>query len=83
MPLNKTVTYAQILESQGFKQEALDIYAILLEKHPDDIEIKESIDRLEKKRKHFQGVNQKRKDHFIHMESDEAFEEFEKWLGAL
>ena len=51
MPLTKTKTYARILETQGFKQEALEIYEELL-KENEDSEILEAIQRL-KKRKFF------------------------------
>ena len=47
MPLTKTKTYAAILETQGFKQEALEIYEELL-KENEDSEILEAIQRLKK-----------------------------------
>ncbi len=54
MPLTKT--YAQILQSQGFKQEALGIYKKLLRLNPNDEELKKSIKRLQERKK-FEGVN--------------------------
>ena len=54
MPLTKT--YARILESQGFKQDALEIYKKLLKKDPNDKELIKNIQRINK-RKTFEGVN--------------------------
>ena len=77
MPLTKT--YAKILESQGFKREALEIYEKLLKKHPNDIELKEAIERL-KKRKKFKGVNILRLKEFDKIDQKNRYE-FEKWLS--
>ncbi|EDM23928.1 tetratricopeptide repeat protein [Caminibacter mediatlanticus TB-2] len=77
MPLTKT--YAKILESQGFKNEALEIYNKLLKKYPDDEEIIESIKRL-KKRKKFEGVNIIKLKEFNKINQKNRYE-FEKWLS--
>ncbi len=77
MHLNKT--YALILESQGFKTEALEIYEKLLKKYPDDKEIVESIKRL-KTRKKFDGVNIIRLNEFNKINQKNRYI-FEKWLS--
>ncbi len=77
MPLTKT--YAKILESQGFKREALEIYKKLLKKYPGDTELKEAIERL-KKRKKFKGVNVLRLKEFENINQKNRYE-FEKWLS--
>jgi len=80
MPLTKTKTYARILETQGFKQEALRIYEELL-KENEDSEILEAIQRL-KKRKFFEGVNVLKLKEFNELNQLNRFE-FEKWLSEI
>jgi hypothetical protein len=80
MPLTKTKTYARILETQGFKQEALEIYEELL-KENEDSEILEAIQRL-KKRKFFEGVNVLKLKEFNELNQLNRFE-FEKWLSEI
>ncbi len=77
MPLSKR--YALILESQGFKKEALSVYKKLLKKHPDDEEIIESIKRLELRGK-FKGVNILKLKEFDNINQKNRYE-FEKWLS--
>jgi tetratricopeptide (TPR) repeat protein len=77
MPLTKT--YAKILESQGFKREALEIYEKLLKKYPNDKELQESIERL-KKRKKFKGVNIIKLKEFDNINQKNRYN-FEKWLS--
>jgi len=79
MPLTKT--YARILESQGFKKEALEIYQKLLEKNPDDKELKENIQRLQKRRK-FENVNVLKLKEFDNIDENNKFQ-FEKWLKEI
>ena len=80
MPLTKTKTYAAILETQGFKQEALEIYEELL-KENEDSEILEAIQRL-KKRKFFEGVNVLKLKEFNELNQLNRLE-FEKWLSEI
>ena len=77
MPLTKT--YAKILESQGFKREALEIYEKLLKKYPEEKELQESIERL-KKRKKFKGVNIVKLKEFDNINQKNRYN-FEKWLS--
>ena len=79
MPLTKT--YALILESQGFKEEALSIYQKLLEKFPNDKEIIESINRLTKRKK-FKDVNILKLKEFENIDENSRFE-FEKYLKEI
>ncbi|ACM92902.1 conserved hypothetical protein [Nautilia profundicola AmH] len=80
MPLTKTKTYARILETQGFKQEALEIYEELL-KETEDPEIVEAIERL-KKRKFFEGVNVLKLKEFNDINQLNRYD-FEKWLSEI
>jgi hypothetical protein len=79
MPLTKT--YAKILESQGFKSEALDIYKKLLKKYPNDKELKEAIRRLQTRKK-FKGVNILKLKEFDNINQKNRYN-FEKWLSEL
>jgi len=79
MPLTKT--YARILESQGFKNEALDIYKKLLNINPDDKELIETIQRLSKRRK-FNGVNVLKLKEFDEINQKNRYK-FEKWLSEM
>ena len=79
MPLSKT--YAEILVSQGFKSEAIEIYEKLLKKYPNDKEIIEALNRL-KKRKKFKGVNVLKLKEFDEINQKNRYE-FEEWLKEL
>ena len=79
MPLSKT--YAEILASQGFKSEAIEVYEKLLLKNPNDKEIIEALNRL-KKRKKFKGVNILKLKEFNEINQKNRYE-FEKWLKEL
>ena len=79
MQLNKL--YAEILISQGFKSEAIEIYKKLLEKNPNDEEIKKSLNSL-LKRKKFKGTNILKLKEFDNINQKNRFE-FEKWLKEL
>jgi len=79
MPLTKT--YAKILESQGFKSEALGIYKKLLKKYPNDKELIEAVKRLQQRKK-FKGVNVLKLKEFDQINQKNRYE-FEKWLSEL
>ena len=79
--LIKTKIYAKLLESQGFKEEALKIYRLLLKENKNDKEIIETIKRL-KTRKKFNGVNIVKLKKFNEI-NDENRYEFEKWLSKI
>ena len=77
----KTKLYALILESQGFKKEALEIYQYLLKKSPNDKEILNSIKRLTKKRK-ITNINLLKLKEFENINASNRFE-FEAWLKEI
>ncbi len=79
MPLSKT--YAEILLSQGFKDEAIEVYEKLLLKNPDDKEIKKALEML-KKRKKFKDVNVLKLKEFDNITQENRYE-FENWLKEL
>ena len=79
MPLSKT--YAEILLSQGFKDEALEVYQKLLKKNPNDKEIIEAIKRL-KTRKTFDGINVLKLKEFENINQKNRYK-FEEWLKEL
>jgi len=79
--LIKTKIYAKILESQGFKEEALKIYEQLLKENENDKEIIEAIERL-KTRQKFDEVNIVKLKEFNEI-NDENRYEFEKWLSKI
>ncbi|HIQ50703.1 MAG TPA: tetratricopeptide repeat-containing protein [Nautiliaceae bacterium] len=79
--LIKTKTYAKILESQGFKEEALKIYELLLKENKNNKEIIEAIQRL-KTRKKFDGVNIIKLKEFNEINEEKRYE-FEKWLSEI
>jgi len=75
--------YAQILQSQGFTKEALEIYENLLKQNPNDKNLQETINSLKNSRKKFKGVDIKKRDFFIKMKSKKDFKKFEEWLAKL
>ena len=79
MQLNKL--YAEILISQGFKNEAIEIYQKMLEKNPNDKEIKEALKRL-LKRKKFDGINVLKLKEFDNINQKNRYQ-FEEWLKEL
>jgi hypothetical protein len=78
--MQQNKTYASILESQGFFKEAFVIYKKLLQKNPNDMEIKKALKRLKKYRVTFDNVDVNMKNFFISMQTDEDFRKFEEWL---
>ena len=75
-----TVTLATIYESQGLKDEALDVYKNILKKDPNNAEAKVAIRRLSGVRKKLLRVNSQMKEFFVKMDTDVEFKEFERWL---
>jgi len=78
--MQQNKTYAEILESQGFFEEAFAIYKNLLQTNPNDKDIKQALKRLKKYRSKFDGVNEKMRDFFITMQYDNEYRKFEEWL---
>lgn len=75
-----TITLASVFELQGHKEEALEIYKNILKKNPNSQEAKVGIRRLSGARKKFVGVDEKMKQFFIQMDSEDEFRDFERWL---
>jgi outer membrane protein assembly factor BamD (BamD/ComL family) len=75
-----SLTYARILESQGFVTEAFEVYKNLLSHYPNNTEIKNALKRLKKLRGRFGGVNVRMRNFFIQMDTEAQFMEFENWL---
>ena len=78
--LQDKINLAIKFEIQGQSQKALDIYKELLKENPENDEIKDAIKRIAGFRKKFLGVNEKSKEFFINMKTDEEFKKFERWL---
>ena len=78
----KTLTLANIHESQGYKDEAIKIYEDILAKDPENEAALLGLQRLRKNRRTFEGVNQKKKYFFARMSKKEQYRQFERWLGA-
>ena len=72
--------YALLLQSQGFKNEALQIYNNLLLKNPDDLELKREIKNLTTK-KYFKVSNPIKLKEFEEINQKNRYE-FEKWLSG-
>jgi hypothetical protein len=76
----KTLTMASLLEFQGHKQDALEMYKDILRNDTKNKEALSAIRRLSGIHKKYKGVNTLMKDKFVKMQSDEEFLEFERWL---
>jgi len=74
----QTKTYALVLESQGFKKEALEIYKKLIKSNPKDTELKENIKRLQTRKK-FEGVNILKLEEFNKITKENRYD-FENYL---
>jgi len=77
----KTLTLASIHASQGYKDEAIKIYKDILKEDPHNEAALLALQRLEKNRRTFTGVNQKKKYFFSRMRKKEQYKQFERWLG--
>jgi tetratricopeptide (TPR) repeat protein len=75
-----TITLATIYESQGLKDEALEVYKNILKEDPSNSEAKIAVKRLGGFRRKFPNINEEMKNFFINMDSDVEFLEFERWL---
>jgi len=79
----KTLTMASLLEFQGHKDDALEMYKDILKADPRNKEALSAIRRLSGIHKKYKGVNSEMKDKFVNMTSDTDFLEFERWLVRL
>ncbi len=79
----KTLTMASLLEFQGHKDDALEMYKDILKADPRNNEALSASRRLSGIHKTYKGVNNEIKDKFVNMTSDAEFLEFERWLVKL
>lgn len=77
----KTLTLANIHESQGYSAEAIKIYQDILIEDPENEAAILALKRLTKTRRIFSGVNQKKKYYFARMSKKEQYIQFERWLA--
>ena len=77
----KTLTLANIHESQGYSAEAIKIYEDILMVDPENEAAILGLKRLKQMRRVFTGVNQKKKYYFARMGNKEQYVKFERWLG--
>ncbi|WP_104722458.1 hypothetical protein [Helicobacter mesocricetorum] len=79
----KTLTLASIYEIQGYRNEAAEIYKMLLQENPDNAEAKIALRRLISNRKSYGKADVGMLDLFVQMDSKVEFNEFERWLLQL
>jgi len=77
----KTLTLANIHESQGHSADAIKIYEDILVEDPKNEAAILGLKRLTQTRRVFTGVNQKKKYYFARMGSKEQYVQFERWLA--
>ncbi|MCR4941533.1 MAG: hypothetical protein K5978_01895 [Campylobacter sp.] len=75
-----TITKALIYESQGLKDDALEVYKNILKKNPADKDALAAIRRLSGMRQSRKIANEQMKDFFVKMQSKEEIYEFKRWL---
>lgn len=76
----KTATLAAVYESQGLKEDALEIYKEILKKDPENKEARIAVKRLSGVKEKYAGVNREMLDFFTGMNSEVEYAEFERWL---
>jgi len=76
----KTLTMASLLEFQGHKDDALEMYKDILKANPKNKEALSAIRRLSGIHKKYKGVNTEMKEKFVKMANETEFLEFERWL---
>ena len=81
--MKNTITEALIYEAQGLKDDALEIYKIILKQDPSNKDALSAINRLSGLRKERVIKNEQMKEFFIRMKSDEEINEFKRWLIRL
>ena len=77
----KTLTLANIHESQGYNEEAIKIYQDILAQDPENEAALLGLKRFTQVRRGFSGVNQKKKYYFARMSKKEQYIQFERWLA--
>lgn len=75
-----TITEASIYESQGLKNEALEIYKNILKQDANNKNAIDAIRRLSGLRSNHEDLNYEMLDFFVNMKSEEEINEFKRWL---
>lgn len=75
-----TLTEAAIYESQGFKDEALQIYKNILKSDPKNQNAIDAVRRLSGINRAHKDLNTQMLDFFNNIKSDEELNEFKRWL---
>lgn len=78
--MKNTITEASIYESQGLKNEALEIYKNILKQDPNNQNAIDAIRRLSGLKSNHQDLNMQMLNFFINMKSEEEINEFKRWL---
>lgn len=78
--MKNTITEASIYESQGLKNEALEIYKNILKKDPKNQNAIAAVRRLSGLYSKHQDLNTQMLDFFLNMKSEEEINEFKRWL---
>ncbi|AQW81158.1 hypothetical protein CPIN17260_0856 [Campylobacter pinnipediorum subsp. pinnipediorum] len=78
-----TITKALIYESQGLKDDALEVYKNILKADPNNKEAISAIRRLSGIRRSIKIKNEQMKDFFVDMSTPEEINEFKRWLIKL
>ncbi|MCX2682741.1 hypothetical protein OQH60_02510 [Campylobacter sp. MIT 21-1685] len=78
--MKNTVTEAFIYESQGLKNEALEIYKSILKEDPSNQNAIDAVRRLSGLRSKHKDLNIQMLDFFITMKNEEEINEFKRWL---
>lgn len=78
--MKNTITEASIYESQGLKNEALEIYKNILKKDPQNQNAIVAVRRLSGLYSKHQDLNTQMLDFFLNMKSEEEINEFKRWL---
>lgn len=75
-----TITKALIYESQGLKDDAIEVYKNILKSDPTNKDAISAITRLSGLRKSAKIQNEQMKDFFVKMSTPEEINEFKRWL---
>ncbi|MDL0088603.1 hypothetical protein [Campylobacter gastrosuis] len=78
-----TITKALIYESQGLKDDALEVYKNILKNDPSNKDALLAIYRLSGVRKSKPIKNEQMKEFFINLNTPEEVNEFKRWLLRL
>ncbi|CAD7286720.1 MULTISPECIES: hypothetical protein [Campylobacter] len=81
--MKNTITEALIYESQGLKDDALEVYKNILKNDADNKDALAAIRRLSGIRKSRKIANEQMKEFFLQMRTQHEITEFKRWLIRL